>query len=232
MNLCVHLTELKKKKKSLNVKWSNSNANSCVCAVFVWECTLGCVPVYGCVYFFSLCQHPGLTESCKWKDRAILLAVCLARFPPVALSLWLSIRASDWDALTAPLSHQQRGSTADWWPGQARGAVWWVSSSKAPKKKQKKNVWICLCVESTERRRVTVWRCGECECECACMYGGKKKTPSAIPVCWLLWFVVLRLHAVWIMLELQRKKKKKNLLCDMAKVWEGGGHPGPTLLIN
>lgn len=67
---------------------------------------------------------------------------------------------------------------------------------------------LSLCTfESTERRRVNVWRCGECEC--ACMYGRKKKTPSAIPVCWLLWFVVLRLHAAWIMLELQRKKKKK-----------------------
>lgn len=206
-------------------------------AVFVWECSLGCVPVYGCVYFFSLCQHSGLTESCKWKDRAILLAVCLARFPPVALSVWLSIRASDWDALTAPLSHQQRGRMADWWPGQGQ-EVWAGGRIPANLEKKKKCVDLSLCVCSKTQRE-DVWLCVEVWWVWMCMHvwQEEKMTPSAIPVCWLLWFVVLRLYVPWIVLKLQPvfprgKRKKKILLCDMAKVWERGGHSGPTLLIN
>lgn len=88
-----------------------------------------------------------------------------------------------------------------------------MGSSKAPKN-MCEFVFVCIRKHREEERKcVTVWR--RSECECARMFWRKKETPSAIPVCWLLWLVVLRLHAAWIMLELQpvfpREREKKSL---------------------
>lgn len=55
--------------------------------------------------------------------------------------------------------------------------------------------------------------------ECECMSGWKKKMPSAIPVCLLLWLVVLRLHAAWIMLELQPVFPKEET--EICVTWPG-----------
>lgn len=55
--------------------------------------------------------------------------------------------------------------------------------------------------------------------ECECMSGWKKEMPSAIPVCLLLWLVVLRLHAAWIMLELQPVFPKEET--EICVTWPG-----------
>lgn len=194
MNPCVWLTELCSKKASGNhsvciskkasLKWSNYNANSCVYTTFMSVCvyTLAWrVHVWMCLYFFPLCQHSGLTESCKVKGQGNITGCLFGAFPPVALSLWLTIRAADWDALTAPLSHHQRGAEADWWPGQARGAGWWGVAANHKKKKRKKQ---CVC-ESTVR----MWVCMHVRVEERDAFGSSCLSPSMTcrseASCWL-----------------------------------------------
>lgn len=81
------------------------------------------------------------------------LTCCLfGAFLPVALSLWFSIRASDWDAVTAPLSHRQHGGKADWWPKQVRGVGWWVGKKQSWAGK-KSHVFVNVCIRKHREER-------------------------------------------------------------------------------
>lgn len=106
----------------------------------------------------------------------------------------------------------------------ARGVGWWVDTSKASKKKKKKYGFVFVCVfQNTERGRVTV--CGGVVSVNvhACMAGRKN---DAFSYSCLLASVVCSSEALCSLdraeasasFSKRKTKKKKILLCDMAKV--------------
>lgn len=163
-----------------------------------------CMPVYillGCVsVLFPHCQHSGLTESCKWKDRAILLAVCLARFP---LSLCHSGSPSEplTEILWRLLCHisSAEGGLTDGQDGQEVRAGGWVAA-----KHRKPRVCLPLCaLESTGRKeKMCVCREGS-ELNVHVCKGGRKRRLQLFLFDCFCGLVDLTLHTAWIMLEPQ-----------------------------
>lgn len=196
--------------------------------MYVCEDMLGCVHVKGCPYFSPPCQHSGLTESWKWKDRAILLAVCLARFP---LSLCHSGSASEslTEMLWRLLCHisSAAGRLTDGQDRQEVRAGWQVGSNEA----QIPCVYLPLCaLESTgqeggKKKWVTVWWCMSVN---ACQGGRKRCLQLFLFVCFYgLWFWgFMLLGSCWSFNQCFQKKKRKSLWHGQGL--SGGGHPGPN----
>lgn len=200
--------------------------------MYVCEDMLGCVHVKGCPYFSPPCQHSGLTESWKWKDRAILLAVCLARFP---LSLCHSGSASEslTEMLWRLLCHisSAAGRLTDGQDRQEVRAGWQVGSNEA----QIPCVYLPLCaLESTgqEGKKKSGWQCDGAwvwmhvrveekdafsySCLSASMACGSEAS------CCLD-------HAG---ASTSVSKRRNGNLCDMARVWVGVVIQALTLLMN
>lgn len=158
MNLCVRLTELCCKKAHGNHSMQNDPIIMLTAVCMQCLCMCGSTRL-GVRLFMGACSfsHSVSTLVCKWKDRAILLAACLAPFPP---SLCHTGSASEplTEMLWRLLCHigSVAGRLTDGQDRQEVRAGGWVAA-----KLQKTCVNLSLCaLESTGRKKENVWLYG------------------------------------------------------------------------